>query len=162
MTPIQLQRKRENDRKRQVERRLHLTAAEAEAEKEEAKKRMRELRAQSRAECTEDAAGALLERVHDASGSVITANSMRLRTLADGPDREVARQDVKRDIARYVHVLLATRASCVSDYVAATEIEEQHVCGACGLRDPSDRCEHAVDLTELTSGHWLEAASAQT
>ena len=129
-----------------------MVAAATEADKE----RKRKLRASSRAERTEVAASMLLERVHDASGSVITANSMRLRTLPDGPAREVARGDVKHDIARYVHVPIETKASCVSDYVDATEIKEQSICAACGLRDPADRCDLAVDLTELVSDHWLE------
>ena len=85
------------------------------------------------------AAELLLEKVHDASGSVITANSMRLRTLPDGPERDVAREDVKRDIERYVHVPLETRARCVADYTADANDVGMHVCGACGLRDPKDR-----------------------
>ena len=119
LSPQQQQRKRDYDRERNRRHRADpehaaVVAAATEADKE----RKRKLRASSRAERTEVAASMLLERVHDASGSVITANSMRLPTLLDGPARQVAREDVKRDIARYVHVPLETKASCVSDYMS--------------------------------------------
>jgi hypothetical protein len=116
--------------------------------------RRRAKRAAVAAERRTLAADTLLERTLDASGSVITANSMRLRTLPAGPAREKAREDVKADIARYVHVDQETLAGCVSDYTAATAVG-MRVCGACGLRDPMDGCSQEVDLTTLGTNHWL-------
>ena len=77
-----------------------------------------------------------LEWVHDASGSVITANSRRLRTLPPGDARDVARRDVAADIDRFVDFDVAAKAECVRDYRAHEE-PEMKVCGACGLRDPA-------------------------
>jgi hypothetical protein len=100
----------------------------------------------------------VLEAVHDASGSTITANSRRLRTLEDGPAREEARADVAADIARYVHVPRETQAACVAAY-AARAAPQMHVCGSCGLRDPLDTYGE-VDLTQLGSEHALHVGVA--
>ena len=88
MTPLQQQRRRDTNRLRMQRHRSNPANAAAVArEREENRQQMRADRARKRAEKTEVAAELLLEKVHDASGSVITANSMRLRTLPDGPER---------------------------------------------------------------------------
>ena len=71
----------------------------------------------------------------------------------------IVRMSIKDDIERYVHVPLETRARCVAGYTADANDVGMHVCGACGLRDPTDRCELAVDLDELDEGHWLEVGA---
>ena len=85
----------------------------------------------------DDAVDKTLEWLHDASGSTITANSRRLRTLGDGDERARARRDVAADIGRYAEVPLETKAACVRDY-AARDAPAMRVCGGCGLRDPRE------------------------
>ena len=43
------------------------------------------------------------------------ANSRRLRTVPNGPEREKARRDVAADIERYVEVPVQAKAKCVAD-----------------------------------------------
>ena len=88
-TPLQQQANQEITRRLRAD---PAYAAEVARQREENSQRMAADRARKRAEKTEVAADLLLEKVHDASGSVITANSMRLRTLPDGPERDVARK----------------------------------------------------------------------
>ncbi len=54
----------------------------------------------------------ILLRVHDFSGSVITANSRRLRTLRNDPDAlEQCRIDVKEGIIKFAHVSTVSTVS---------------------------------------------------
>ena len=58
----------------------------------------------------------LLERVHSSSGSLITANSRRLRTLRNDADALAQCQsDVEKDIKKYGHVSIETKAMCVNN-----------------------------------------------
>ena len=95
----------------------------------------------------------LLLRVHKSSGSTITANSRRMRTLAH--DEEALAQcctDVKKDIETYAHVSVETKARCVDAFAKRADVR-MHVCGACGIRDLSDTyCKESQDPTK-----WREA-----
>ena len=113
---------------------------------------MQQWRQQHRDENAHSVERMLLD-VLDSSGSLITANSQRLRTLDDGPAKEIARDDVSLDISRYVEVSLEDKADCTRDY-AADALPEMQVCGACGLRDPTMRYEF-VQLSSLGPDHWL-------
>jgi hypothetical protein len=98
----------------------------------------------------------LLARVHDSSGSTITANSRRMRTLPkDSDEFEEARRDTKADILNFGHVSIETKAECVDRFAEMAAVP-MHVCGACGVRDPFDPCKVLVDLHQLSSDHWLE------
>jgi hypothetical protein len=97
----------------------------------------------------------LLLRVHDSSGSVITANSRRLRTLRDHPAAMAqCRLDVMEDIRKYAHVSLETKARCVKCFAQRADVL-MRVCGACGIRDPFDTCEKKVEFGQIKSDHWL-------
>ena len=97
----------------------------------------------------------LLVRVHDSSGSVITANSRRLRTLRNNPRAlEQCRMDVKDDITKYAHVSIENKARCVDRFAATADLQ-MRVCGACGIRDPFDTCDRVVDFHKITGDHWL-------
>ena len=97
----------------------------------------------------------LLLRVHDSSGSVITANSRRLRTLRNNPDAlAICERDVEIDIAKYAHVSVETKARCVNAYAQTADVK-MFVCGACGLRDPFDKCEKEVEFSNILGDHWL-------
>ena len=97
---------------------------------------------------------ALLARPHSASGSLITANSMRLRTLPKGAARDVARRDTLGDIHKYAGFPVEAKAACVVDYEARADVE-MRVCAACGLRDPFDECGLELSLQEVSAEHWL-------
>jgi hypothetical protein len=97
----------------------------------------------------------LLLRVHDSSGSVITANSRRLRTLRNhAANLEQCRRDVLEDIRKYANVSVETKARCVQRFAQRANVD-MRVCGACGIRDPFDPCDKKVDLDKLSSDHWL-------
>ena len=97
----------------------------------------------------------LLLRVHDSSGSVVTANSRRLRTLRNNPAALAQCQcDVEKDIAKYAHVSIETKARCVDAYAETADVK-MFVCGACGLRDPFDKCEKEVEFSNIIGDHWL-------
>ena len=97
----------------------------------------------------------LLLRVHDSSGSVITANSRRLRTLRNHSNALAqCRRDVENDIAKYAHVSVETKARCVDAYAERADVK-MSVCGACGLRDPFDKCGKEVEFNKITGDHWL-------
>ena len=113
---------------------------------------MQQWRQEHRDENAHSAKKMLLD-VLDSSGSLITANSQRLRTLHDGQAKEIARHDVSLDISRYVEVSLEDKADCTRDY-AADALPEMQVCGACGLRDPTMRYA-LVQLSSLGPDHWL-------
>jgi len=87
--------------------------------------------------------------VHDASGSSAVADAMRFRA-----GHEDARPDVSAALQRMAFVPLEVKAKCVIDYEACAQ-PLMRVCGACGLRDPSDKCVVKVDLTEVPPNHWL-------
>ena len=108
----------------------------------------------------------LLERVHASSGSLITANSRRMRTLrTDAAALAQCRSDVEKDIKNYGHVSIETKAMCVNDYAKQAEVQ-MSVCGACGIRDPFDTYggtakdpganKHEVTLADIATDHWLE------
>ena len=102
----------------------------------------------------------ILESAHAGSGSAITANSRRLRTLLPNSAAfAVAKDDVKADIARYASVSFEDRARCSDDYRARMNVE-MRVCACCGLRDPSDQCKVEVGLQDISSEHWLHACRA--
>ena len=73
----------------------------------------------------------------------------------DSPDRQVVIEDVKKDIARYVHVTLEDKARCVRDY-ASKDLPEMKVCGSCGLRCPM-MTYNVLDLSTIREGSydWL-------
>jgi hypothetical protein len=97
----------------------------------------------------------LLVRVHDSSGSVITANSRRLRTLRHDPSALAqCRSDVEDDITMYTHVSVGTKARCVDRFAERAEVQ-MRVCGACGIRDPFDMCDKIADFNEIMCDHWL-------
>ena len=124
-------------------------------QRENQARRMR--RARKNLERADSNVDKILEAVHDASGSTITANSRRLRTLPPGKAREQARDDVAADIARYVDVPLEVQADCVRSYAQAAAIQMK-VCGSCGLRDPKAKYLE-FDLTTLKSTHPLVVGS---
>ena len=104
----------------------------------------------------DDICNPILLRVHHANGSIMSANSRRLAHLAeDSPDRQVVIEDVKKDIARYVHVTLEDKARCVCDY-ASKDLPEMKVCGSCGLRCPMTTY-NVLDLSTIREGSydWL-------
>ena len=105
----------------------------AQHEHNAAQARLRRQRAA--ADRDDDKENKIREALHDASGSTITANSRRLRTLPEGPERDVAKRDVEDDIARYVEVPIETKAKCVTDYGARERraINLHCVCGGCGV-----------------------------
>ena len=92
----------------------------------------RHRRASETAERVAEAELRTLEWVHDASGSAITANSRRLRTLPPGDARDQAKSDVAADIDRFVNVDLESRAVTSSGCVG--------VWFACGRRVTSSGC----------------------
>ena len=99
----------------------------------------------------------LLVRVHDSSGSVLTANSRRLRTLRNHAEALAqCRRDVMEDIKKYASVSLLTKAKCVHRFAQRDAII-MRVCGSCGIRDPFDECDTTVDLNKISADHWLRA-----
>ncbi len=97
----------------------------------------------------------LLLRVHDSSGSTITANSRRLRNLRNNATAMAqCRRDVMEDVRKYAHVTIATKAKCVYNYAKRADVV-MRVCGACGIRDPFDMCEKKVVFDKLAMNHWL-------
>ena len=81
-------------------------------------------------------ADAMLEHLHSCSGSLITANSRRLRTLPRGtPEHERAKADTAVDIEANAHVPIEVKAECAIAYDQHSRVK-MCVCGACGLRDP--------------------------
>jgi hypothetical protein len=98
----------------------------------------------------------LLARVHDASGSTLSANSRRLRTLRNNPDALAqCRSDVKKDIEKFVHVSVEAKAKCVHRFAERADVV-MHVCGACGIRDPFDPYTATAKLNDLAPEHWLQ------
>ena len=95
-------------------------------------------RQRAAADRDDDKENKIREALHDAPGSTITANSRRLRTLPEGPERDVAKRDVENDIARYVEVPLETKAKCVADY-ATRERRGQQKCSVCKTRGHNAR-----------------------
>jgi len=91
----------------------------------------RHRRATKTAERVAEAELRTLEWVHDASGSAITANSRRLRTLPPGDARDQAKSDVAV-LDRFVNVDLESRAVTSSGCVG--------VWFACGRRVTSSGC----------------------
>ena len=135
---------------RRLRRGLHRRELELDLEKR------RELERVLRQRTHNDVCNPILLRVHQASGSIMVANSRRLaHLLDDGSNRQVAIGKVKKDIARYVHVTLEDKARCLHDY-AKTDLPKMKVCGSCGLRCPLTEYKE-LDLSTIREGSydWL-------
>jgi hypothetical protein len=139
---------RDNEQRRA--RRLRMTPEQRQAADSAGHAPRAQERARRASDEHEQAVHKALEEIHAASGASITANSMRLGTLPDGPDREVAKRDVAADIQRYAHVGLEDKLRCVVDFQAHANVT-MRVCGACGLRDPSDACAHEHGIALVSS-----------
>ena len=94
----------------------------------------------------------ILLRLHNAAGSLMVANSLRLAHLPPGPARQVCIADCGEDLARNVHVTLMDNARCVRDY-AEHDLPTMRVCGACGLRCPMTKYE-ALELDSIKEGYF--------
>ena len=83
---------------------------------------------------------------------------VKARFGVDSSEYRSLQRDVANNIERNVRVPFEAKVRCISDFAARADVR-MRVCGACGLRDPGDACEHEVVLAALSSEHWLHVGA---
>ena len=98
----------------------------------------------------------LLLDTHGCGAAFSTVNSRRLRTLDEGSALHAeCVADTERDMELLCPVNVLDKCRMVTDFVKAKkEAEKLHVCGPCGVCDPSMRYSEPINLANLPPEHW--------
>ena len=98
----------------------------------------------------------LLFDTHGSGAAFLTVNSSRLRTLEEGSALHAeCVEDTAKDMELLCPVDILDHERMVTAFVERKkEAEKLHVCGTCGVRDPSMWYSKPIKLADIPAEHW--------
>jgi hypothetical protein len=100
------------------------------------------------------------ENLYAASTAVILAHATRLASLVEGtPAYAQCIELIKKNIEDFAMTTPEDAARIATNYTEAERLAVMHVCGACGVRDPTKPYCRTERLSELPADDWLRAKS---
>jgi hypothetical protein len=98
------------------------------------------------------------KNLYAALPAVIPAHAMRLASLVEGtPAYAQCIELIRKDIKNFAMTTPEDAARIATNYTEAERIAVMHVCGACGVRDPTKTYCRMERLSELSADDWLRA-----